>query len=85
MIGKAGRRIPESKVWQHIAGLSLMNEGSVRDWLRHAKFNVTQGKNFERSGSFGPWMVSADEFDADQEFELSTHVNGEAQAGRHDD
>ena len=39
-----------------------MNEGSVRDWLRHSKFNVTPGKNFERSGSFGPWMVTADEF-----------------------
>ena len=35
----------------HIAGLTIMNEGSVRDWLRHAKFNVTQGKNWDGSGS----------------------------------
>ena len=34
-----------------------MNEGTLRDWVRHGRFNVTQGKNFERSGSVGPWMV----------------------------
>lgn len=61
VIGKPGRRIPQSEVHQHIAGLTIMNEGSVRDWLRHAKFNVTQGKNFERSGSIGPWITTIDE------------------------
>jgi 2-keto-4-pentenoate hydratase/2-oxohepta-3-ene-1,7-dioic acid hydratase in catechol pathway len=61
----------------HVAGLSLMNEGSVRDWLRHAKFNVTQGKNFERSGSFGPWIVTADELAPGEALRLTTHVNGE--------
>jgi 5-carboxymethyl-2-hydroxymuconate isomerase len=54
-----------------------MNEGSVRDWLRHAKFNVTQGKNFERSGSFGPWIVTADELTPHAALHLTTHVNGE--------
>jgi 2-keto-4-pentenoate hydratase/2-oxohepta-3-ene-1,7-dioic acid hydratase in catechol pathway len=77
VIGKPGRRIPREAAWQHIAGLSLMNEGSVRDWLRHAKFNVTQGKNFAASGALGPWMVSADEFRPDQTLHLNTHVNGE--------
>lgn len=77
VIGKAGRRIPENEAWNHLAGLSLMNEGSVRDWLRHSKFNVTQGKNFERSGSFGPWLVTADEIAANRELHLTTHVNGE--------
>lgn len=77
VIGKAGRRISEAQAWDHLAGFCLMNEGSVRDWLRHAKFNVTQGKNFARSGSLGPWMVSADEFEPDHEFRLSTRVNGE--------
>ena len=62
VIGKAGRRIASADAWQHVAGLTLMNEGSVRDWLRHSKFNVTPGKNFERSGSLGPWLVTADEF-----------------------
>jgi len=77
VIGKPGRRIPRERALEHIAGLSLMNEGSVRDWLRHAKFNVTQGKNFERSGSWGPWIVTADETDPAETMHLTTHVNGE--------
>ena len=44
VIGKAGRRIAQSDAHKHIAGMTIMNEGSVRDWLRHAKFNVTQGR-----------------------------------------
>ena len=77
IIGKPGRRIPRDRVWDHIAGLTLMNEGSVRDWLRHARFNVTQGKNFERSGSLGPWMVTRDELDGKDALHLTTKVNGE--------
>jgi len=45
VIGKPGRRIPIDQARDHIAGLSLGNEGTIRDWVRHAKFNVTQGKN----------------------------------------
>jgi 2-keto-4-pentenoate hydratase/2-oxohepta-3-ene-1,7-dioic acid hydratase in catechol pathway len=77
VIGKSGRRIATNDAWSHVAGLSLMNEGTVRDWLRHSKFNVTPGKNFERSGSFGPWMVTADEFRDGEELHLTTRVNGE--------
>ncbi|MDD9998594.1 MAG: fumarylacetoacetate hydrolase family protein [Rhodospirillaceae bacterium] len=78
VIGKPGRRIPRNHVWDHIAGFTLMNEGSVRDWLRHARFNVTQGKNFARSGSLGPWMVTADELKGRDALHLTTTVNGEA-------
>ena len=77
IVGKPGRRIPPDRVWDYIAGLTLMNEGSVRDWLRHARFNVTQGKNFERSGSLGPWMVTGDEFEGKDALRLTTTVNGE--------
>jgi 2-keto-4-pentenoate hydratase/2-oxohepta-3-ene-1,7-dioic acid hydratase in catechol pathway len=77
VMGRAGRRIPEARAWEHVAGLSLMNEGSVRDWLRHAKFNVTPGKNFERSGSLGPWMVTTDEIAQRDRLHLTTRVNGE--------
>ena len=77
VIGRAGRRIAREVALAHVAGLSLMNEGSVRDWLRHAKFNVTQGKNFEHSGSFGPWIVTADELAPAKALRLTTHVNGE--------
>jgi 5-carboxymethyl-2-hydroxymuconate isomerase len=79
VIGKAGRRIPEEQAYEHIAGLSSMNEGTLRDWVRHAKFNVTQGKNFVNSGSWGPWLVSADEFTAQdyEDMRVQTRVNGE--------
>ena len=58
IIGKGGRRIPKDQALKHIAGLTLMNEGTIRDWVRHAKFNVTQGKNFDRTAVIGPWPVS---------------------------
>ena len=77
IVGRVGRRIPRDQVWDHIAGLTLMNEGSVRDWLRHARFNVTQGKNFENSGSLGPWMVTRDELSGMDALHLTTRVNGE--------
>ena len=53
VIGKAGRHIPESAALDHIAAVTLCNEGTIRDWVRHAKFNVTQGKNFDSTGSLG--------------------------------
>jgi 2-keto-4-pentenoate hydratase/2-oxohepta-3-ene-1,7-dioic acid hydratase in catechol pathway len=77
VIGKGGRRIPRADAWQHIFGLTLCNEGSVRDWLHHGKFNVTQGKNFDRSGSVGPWIVTADELDPRGPLDIETRVNGE--------
>ena len=77
VIGRAGRRISEEQALSHVAGYTLLNEGSVRDWLRHAKFNVTPGKNFERSGSLGPWLVTADEIERPNALHLTTRVNGE--------
>jgi 5-carboxymethyl-2-hydroxymuconate isomerase len=77
VIGRGGRRIAREQATAHIAGLTLMNEGTIRDWVRHAKFNVTQGKNFDCSGSIGPWMVTADEFDGFDSLALQTRVNGE--------
>ncbi|UPJ60975.1 fumarylacetoacetate hydrolase family protein [Bradyrhizobium sp. 192] len=77
VIGKAGRHIPESSALDHIAALTLCNEGSVRDWLRHAKFNVTQGKNFDSSGSLGPWLVPYVRESQVADIRLTTQVNGE--------
>lgn len=77
VIGKEGRRIAEDNAHQHVAGLTIMNEGSIRDYLRHAKFNVTQGKNFAKSGSLGPWLVTPDEVDPMSELQVMTRVNGE--------
>jgi len=77
IVGKAGRHIPESAALDHIAAVTLCNEGTIRDWVRHAKFNVTQGKNFDCTGSLGPWIVPyADESEI-ADIRLTTRVNGE--------
>jgi len=76
VMGKGGRRIPQAEAMAHVMGYSCANEGSVRDWLRHAKFNVTQGKNFDRSGAIGPWVVTADEVGPGP-LRVRTRVNGE--------
>jgi 2-keto-4-pentenoate hydratase/2-oxohepta-3-ene-1,7-dioic acid hydratase in catechol pathway len=77
IIGKGGRRIPEVDALTHIAALTLCNEGTIRDWVRHAKFNVTQGKNWDRSGSIGPWAVPFTDPAQIVDVALETRVNGE--------
>ena len=77
VIGKGGRRIAEADALGHIAALSLCNEGTIRDWVRHAKFNVTQGKNFDRTGSIGPWLVPFTDEAQIADIALTTRVNGE--------
>lgn len=77
VIGKGGRRIPEAEALSHIAALTLCNEGTIRDWVRHAKFNVTQGKNWDRSGSLGPGLVPFTDPAQITDVRLTTRVNGE--------
>jgi 2-keto-4-pentenoate hydratase/2-oxohepta-3-ene-1,7-dioic acid hydratase in catechol pathway len=77
VIGTAGRRIAEADALEHVFGYTLMNEGSVRDWLRHGKFNVTQGKNFDASGSIGPWIVPRAAAPPAAAMTLVTTVNGD--------
>ena len=77
VIGQGGRRIPEESAERHIAGLTIMNEGTIRDWTRHGKFNVTQGKNWDCTGAIGPWLVTADEFKDFANLRVTTRVNGE--------
>jgi 2-keto-4-pentenoate hydratase/2-oxohepta-3-ene-1,7-dioic acid hydratase in catechol pathway len=77
IIGKDGRHIPESAALDHIAALTLCNEGTIRDWVRHAKFNVTQGKNFDSTGSLGPWIVPYTREEQIADIRLTTRVNGE--------
>jgi len=76
IIGRAGRRISQKDSWDHIAGYSCYNDGSVRDWQRHT-IQWTAGKNFASTGGFGPWMVSADEIPAGALLTLSCRLNGE--------
>ncbi len=77
VIGREGRNVPRANALSMIFGLTLGNEGSVRDWLRHGTLNVTQGKNFDRSGSMGPWIVPAEDVDPGKPLHLMTRVNGE--------
>jgi len=77
IIGTGGRRIPEAEALNHIAALTLCNEGTIRDWVRHAKFNVTQGKNWDGSGAIGPWAVPFTDPAQILDVQLETRVNGE--------
>lgn len=75
VIGKGGRRIREADAWSHIAGYSCYNDGSIRDW-QVSTSQWTAGKNFWRTGGFGPWLVTADEIKPDQKMTLVTRLNG---------
>ena len=77
VISKAGRRIRQEDAYDHIAALTLCNEGTIRDWVRHAKFNVTQGKNWDRSGAIGPWLVPFTDASQLDDARIVTRVNGE--------
>lgn len=77
VVGRAGRRIAEADAWDHVAAVTLCNEGTIRDWVRHAKFNVTQGKNWDRSAAMGPSLLRFTGPDMLADIELTTRVNGE--------
>ncbi len=74
IIGKGGRYIDESNVMSHIAGYSCYNDASVRDWQRHTS-QFTPGKNFPKTGAFGPWMATKDEIKNYKELSIKTRLN----------
>ena len=82
IIGRGGRDIPEDKAYEHVAGYSIYNDGSVREWQFHAK-QIASGKNFESTGGFGPWMVTADEIEPGRALKLETRLNGEVLQSSH--
>jgi 2-keto-4-pentenoate hydratase/2-oxohepta-3-ene-1,7-dioic acid hydratase in catechol pathway len=76
-IGKGGRHIRKEAALDHVAGYSVSNEGSVRDYQFKSP-QWTVGKNFDRSGSIGPTFVSADEVPpGGAGLQIRTRVNGE--------
>lgn len=75
VIGRGGRRIAEADAARHVAGYACYNDGSVRDWQRHTT-QWAPGKNFWRTGGFGPWMVTADEIPFGSVMTLTTRLNG---------
>jgi 2-keto-4-pentenoate hydratase/2-oxohepta-3-ene-1,7-dioic acid hydratase in catechol pathway len=76
IIGTGGRNIPEAQAWKHVAGYSCYNDASVREWQFHAK-QIASGKNFEGTGAFGPWLVTAEEIEPGRKLEIETRLNGE--------
>jgi 2-keto-4-pentenoate hydratase/2-oxohepta-3-ene-1,7-dioic acid hydratase in catechol pathway len=74
VIGRECKHVPKERALDVIAGLTLFNEGTIRDWIRHGKFNVTQGKNFDATGSIGPWIET--EVDLTRPLHLIVRKNG---------
>jgi len=75
VVGRECKHVAKEEAPKVIAGLTLCNEGTIRDWLRHGQFNVTQGKNFDASGSIGPWIET--EVDLSKPLRLIVRKNGE--------
>lgn len=73
IIGKKGKEITAEAAFSHIAGYSCYMDGSVRDW-QHTWF--TAGKNWQKTGAFGPWMVTQDEVPEPQNLHIETRLNG---------
>jgi 2-keto-4-pentenoate hydratase/2-oxohepta-3-ene-1,7-dioic acid hydratase in catechol pathway len=75
VIGRDCKHVPKERALEMIAGLTLCNEGTIRDWTRHGQFNVTQGKNFDSCGAIGPWIET--DFDLKKPLRLIARKNGE--------
>jgi len=74
VIGKGGRHIPRETALSHVAGYTILNDGSVRGWQKQS---LHAGKNFARSGGCGPWILTVDEIGDLATMSLTTRVNGE--------
>ena len=76
VIGKTARHVKAADALDYIAGYTCFMDGSIRDWQNHGS-QFTPGKNFKDSGSFGPWLVTADEIPDPTILNLTTRLNGE--------
>ncbi|KKB61145.1 5-carboxymethyl-2-hydroxymuconate isomerase [Robbsia andropogonis] len=76
VVGRTARHVKAADAFDYVAGYSCYNDGSVRDWQRHT-IQFTPGKNFPSTGSFGPWLVTADEVGDPSRLSLVTRLNGE--------
>jgi 2-keto-4-pentenoate hydratase/2-oxohepta-3-ene-1,7-dioic acid hydratase in catechol pathway len=76
IIGKGGRNISEADALDYVAGYSIFNDGSIRDWQFHTK-QISPGKNFWATGALGPWMVTKDEISDPHNLSIKTTLNGQ--------
>jgi 2-keto-4-pentenoate hydratase/2-oxohepta-3-ene-1,7-dioic acid hydratase in catechol pathway len=75
VIGRECKHVPKDNALDVIAGATLANEGTIRDWTRHGQFNVTQGKNFDSTGGLGPWIET--DIELKKPLHLVVRKNGE--------
>lgn len=75
VIGRDCKHVAKDRALEVIGGITLANEGTIRDWTHHGQFNVTQGKNFDASGGIGPWIQT--QFDLTKPLHLTVRKNGE--------
>jgi 2-keto-4-pentenoate hydratase/2-oxohepta-3-ene-1,7-dioic acid hydratase in catechol pathway len=76
VIGKRGRSISEADAMDHVAGYTIMDEGTLRDWGKKGTQNMPS-KNFYHSGALGPWIVTSDEIADPMKLHITTRRNGE--------
>jgi 2-keto-4-pentenoate hydratase/2-oxohepta-3-ene-1,7-dioic acid hydratase in catechol pathway len=76
VVGRGGRHIRVADALAHVGGVTIGNEGTIRDWVAHGSRNVTQGKNFDSSGSIGPWVIPTADLDLSRPLSIETRVNG---------
>ena len=74
IIGRGGRHIAEAEALEHVAGYACFNDASVRDYQNHST-QFGPGKNFWRTGGFGPFLVTADEIPDPQNLAIGTRLN----------
>ena len=76
VMGKTARQVSEKDAMQYVAGYTIFNDGSIRDFQRRT---TDQGKNFYHSSSVGPWMVTMDEVPPDDKMDLISRLNGKVE------
>lgn len=76
IIGRPAHRVSAADAWDHIAGYACFNDGTARDWMRHARHFVG-GKNFPRTAGFGPWLLTRDALPDLAAASIETRVNGD--------
>jgi 2-keto-4-pentenoate hydratase/2-oxohepta-3-ene-1,7-dioic acid hydratase in catechol pathway len=76
VIGKEAWRVQPEEALHHVLGYTCMAENSARDYQKH-NTQATPGKNFDRSGAIGPWVVTSDEFPDPSKITVTGRLNGE--------
>ncbi len=77
VIGKTARAVPEANVFDYVAGYTIANDVSEREWQLNRSGQWSKGKSFDTFCPLGPWLVTRDEISDPQTLSLELTVNGE--------